>query len=101
MLTPATSRQKSDSTMEPVLTQVESVDIGDKEIETTYTKFTEAISVKTAGKNNVLCLFANMMHNIGRLEKVYKTSHEAGCDVDRDEEGHDDLSWGGGLRGGF
>jgi hypothetical protein len=80
--------------MEPVLTQVDSVmskkyhegfhsthgmvipvrelpkwvindiDIGNEEIETAYTKFTEAISLNTAGKNNLLRLFANIMDNI-------------------------------------
>jgi cellobiose-specific phosphotransferase system component IIA len=86
--------------MEPVLTQVESVkskkyhegfqstfgmaitmgelpkwvrndmDMSNEEIDTAHTKFTEAISVNTAGKNNFLCLLANMIHNSGKLEKA-------------------------------
>jgi hypothetical protein len=137
--------------MEPVLTQVESVmskkyhegfqstlwmiipvgglpkwvsndmDIHDKEIETAYTKFTEAISVNTAGKMNFLCLLSNMIHSIGKLEKAFsemktdktmkkpshknKTRHpkksggnahvrnEDGCDADGDEEDADGQSW--------
>jgi outer membrane biogenesis lipoprotein LolB len=87
--------------MEPVLTQVESVmsnkyhegfqstlgmaiplgrlpkwvrnnmDIGDEEIETAYTKFTEVISVNTDVEKNYLCLVANMMDNIGKLENAF------------------------------
>jgi hypothetical protein len=65
--------------------------------------------VNTAGKKNFFCLLANIIHNIGKLEKAYKTrrpkkydvSNETGCDTDgdEDEEDPDDISWGG-LRDG-
>jgi hypothetical protein len=80
VVTPSTTRRKSDSTMDPVLTQVKSVtskkyherfqstigmaipvgqlpkwfsndtDIGDDEIESTFTKLTEAFTVNSAEK---------------------------------------------------
>jgi hypothetical protein len=48
------------------------MDIGNKEIENAYTRFTEVISVNTAGNKKVLCIcvnmMCNMMCNIGNLE---------------------------------
>jgi hypothetical protein len=47
------------------------MDIGNKYIESAYTKFTEAISVNTARKKKFLCLFVNTMENIDKLEKDF------------------------------
>jgi hypothetical protein len=97
------------------------MDIGKEETETAHTKFTEAISVNTAGKHNLPCFLVNMMHSIGELEKSFSenkinktekkpghkkktrcpkksggnahVSNKAGCDADEDEEGPDDQSW--------
>ena len=100
MVTPTTSRRNSGPRMVLVLTQVDSVmsklnhegyqvilgnaipagempkwvsndmNIRDEEIENAYTKFTEAISVDTAGKRSFLYMFANMIDSIGKLGKA-------------------------------
>jgi hypothetical protein len=101
MVTPSTTRRKSDSTMDPVLTQVKSVMIkkyherfqstiwmaipvgklpkwlsndtyiGDDKIGSTSTKLTEAFSVNTAEKKKFL-FFAHTMDSVGKLEELEK-----------------------------
>jgi hypothetical protein len=141
VITPFTTRWKSDSTMDPVLNQVKSVtskkyherfqstlgmaipvgqlpkwfsndtDIGDDEIESTFTKLTEAFSVNTDEKKKFLSFFAHIMDSVGKLEELEnafiknkKKSHpkkhggnvhiisDAGCDADGDDEDCDGQS---------
>jgi hypothetical protein len=102
VVAPSTTRRKSDSAMDPVLTQVKSVkskkyqerfqltigiaipvgqlpmwfsndtNIGDDEIESTFTKLTEAFSVSTAEKKKFLSFFADMTDSVGKLEELEK-----------------------------
>jgi hypothetical protein len=90
---------------------INDTDIGDDEIESTFTKLTEALSVNTAEKKKFLSFFAHMMDSIGKLEELEKafiknkkkshpnkhggnihTSSEAGCDADGDDEDYDGQS---------
>jgi hypothetical protein len=82
--------------------------IGDDEIQSTFTKLTEALSVNTAEKKKFLYFFAHMMDSGGNLEKAFiknkKKSHpnkhggdihissKAGCDADGDDEDYDGKS---------
>jgi hypothetical protein len=83
------------------------IDIGDDEIESTFTKLTEAFSVNTAEKKNFLSFFAHMMDSVGKLEKAFiknnkchrkkhggnvHISSEAGCDADGDDEDYKEQS---------
>jgi hypothetical protein len=80
-------------------------DIGDDEIESTFTKLTEAFSVNTTDKKKFLYFVAHMMDSVGKLEEIEKAfiknkkkshpkkhggnvhiSSEAGCDADGDDD---------------
>jgi hypothetical protein len=47
-------------------------DIGDDEIESTFTKLTEAFSVNMAQKKKFLSFFAHTMDSVGKLEELEK-----------------------------
>jgi hypothetical protein len=87
------------------------IDIGNGEIESNFTKLTEAFSVNTAEKKKFLFFFAHMMDSVGKLEELEKAfiknkkkshpkkhggnvhiSSEAGCDADGDDEDYDGQS---------
>jgi hypothetical protein len=83
-------------------------DIGDDEIESTFTKLTEAFSVNKAEKKKFLSFFAHMVDSVGKIEELEKAfiknkkkrhpkkhggnvhiCSEAGCDAAGDDEDYD------------